>query len=91
MSKKISLLYVADLSEEDNLRMRDDYNYARGVLLKLRKILEEKSAASLKEQRSKISYESPAWSEKQADANGYQRAIEQITTYLLPDPVGEEK
>jgi len=90
MSTKISLAYIKGLPEDDKKKMYDEYLYSRGVLLKLREILVGKSQASLKKQRAEVSYESPAWSEKQADGNGYQRAIEEIITNLLPTPVAEK-
>jgi len=91
MSKKISLAYTLGLSrEEDKVLISDDYNYSRSTLLRLRKILIYKKEANRNKQISELSYEIPAYSEKQADANGYQRALNEVINNLLPDPVGEE-
>ena len=45
-------------------------------------LLEEKKNTARKKQISDSSYESPAWSERQADLNGYQRAIESIQSLI---------
>jgi hypothetical protein len=41
-------------------------------------LLEERKEIARKTQISNSSYDSPAWSERQADLNGYQRAMEEI-------------
>lgn len=91
MSRKISLSYVSDLKDVDKERFNQEYNHARGVLLKLRKILVEKKETSLTHQQRLDNYEIPSWSEKMADSVGYQRALNEVIKNLLPDPVGEEK
>jgi len=92
LSRKISLSYVSDLkTDQDRERFNQEYNHARGVLLKLRKLLIEKQEISRSNQLKADNYALPAWSEKQADSIGYQRALNEVIKHLLPDPVGEEK
>jgi len=93
MSRKhISLSYLKDLkTDSEKEEFYNEYNHARGVLLKLREILKEKQESSYSHQLKANNYELPAWSENQADAIGYQRALNEVIKNLLPYPVGEEK
>lgn len=66
----------------------DDFNasYAAGTIAleRIRDILIKKYKRSRERQFSKNSYESPAWSEKQADSIGEQRTLLYIINDLLP-------
>lgn len=45
-------------------------------------LLELRKESARKTQISNSSYEQPAWSERQADLNGYQRALDEIKTLI---------
>jgi len=52
------------------------------LLLILATIINQKIEANAKSRRSKGAYDKPAFSEFQADCNGYERALEELLTYL---------
>jgi len=58
---------------------------AREVLNVLDKIVEEKNDSSRKHSLEIKNYDNASWPYLQADAVGYQRALEQIRTYLNID------
>ncbi len=52
------------------------------LFLILDQLLEEKLRANSRTRRSMTAYEKPAYSEFQADCNAYERALEEVRTYL---------
>jgi hypothetical protein len=52
------------------------------LFLLLDKILVDKLRKNTRERHSRSSYELPSWSEFQADCNAYERALEEVRTYL---------
>jgi hypothetical protein len=52
------------------------------LFLILAEIIAQKIDANAKSRRSKGAYDKPAFSEFQADCNGYERALEEMLTYL---------
>ena len=45
-------------------------------------VIRQKLKANAKLRREKGAYDKPAFSEFQADCNGYERALEEVLTYL---------
>lgn len=52
------------------------------LLNQLAKIIEQKVEANNKIRRDRGAYDKPAYSEFQADCNGYERALEEVLLYL---------
>jgi len=52
------------------------------LFLILARIVNQKLESNSKSRRSKCAYDKPAFSEFQADCNGYERALEEVLTYL---------
>lgn len=63
-----------DQKDEFVKRLRNN----RDLFERLSSLLEERKNQARKKQISNSSYEVPAWSERQADLNGYQRAMDEI-------------
>ena len=77
---KISWTKGLDTDEKKEVEL--SYN-ASGVLrLRLIKLLEDKIASYEKESYSKEGYECPNWAYKQADLQGYKRALKDAITLL---------
>lgn len=45
-------------------------------------VIRDKLAANAKQRRARDAYDKPAFSEFQADCNGYERALEEVLIYL---------
>ena len=45
-------------------------------------VIRQKLKANAKQRRERSAYDKPAFSEFQADCNGYERALEEVLTYL---------
>lgn len=55
---------------------------SKDLFRRLNEICEVMRKSNNQERIEKSSYEKPAWSEYQADANGFERAIDKIQNYL---------
>ena len=78
---KTSLLkQCIDTQEEQDLRG----SYASALVFRkvLKRALQEKIDASNKASRKEEGYDSPNWAFKQADSRGYERALEEILSFL---------
>jgi hypothetical protein len=64
--------------EEIEKRLREN----KDLLEILYHIVVQKIEAVQRERRKKSAYDKPAFSEFQADCNGYERALEEVLTYL---------
>lgn len=71
--------WLEDPEQAEELEKRFVEN--EDLFIILHKIIEQKIEANNKVRR-KRNYEIPAWSELQADCNGYERALHEILTYL---------
>lgn len=74
----IKIQWTAGLSEKEAKDMRDLVSRNTILLGRLREILTDKLASNEKTRISLAGYDSPNWAQKQADANGYQRALNEI-------------
>ena len=74
---------------EKELSIDITQNFKESLVMRRRlaQLLEERIDASLNSARSKISYETPNWALMQADAVGYQRALQEIISLISSDAV----
>lgn len=54
----------------------------KDLFQRLFEMIEVKNKDNAKKRRANNSYEKPAWSESQADANGYERALTEVLELL---------
>lgn len=71
---------VKDASVKKELRA--NYMTSKMVRERLTEMLDTKLSSSIRASRSSESYDSPNWALKQADATGYQRALEEVKSLL---------
>jgi hypothetical protein len=69
-------------NEEDKMEIEGQFIAALRLRQQLTRVVVEKITSYEKEKLSKESYESPAWAYKQADFNGYKRAMLEIISLL---------
>lgn len=62
--------------------LRANYIASKMVRERLTEMLDTKLSSSVRASRSSESYDSPNWALKQADATGYQRALEEVKSLL---------
>lgn len=71
---------VKDASVKKELRA--NYIASKMIRERLTEMLDTKLSSSVRASRSSESYDSPNWALKQADATGYQRALEEVKSLL---------
>jgi len=81
--KEIPLDWLKGTTGETKDKRKQEILSASPILILLGQILEDKYNA--KERTKDIDYDCPSWSHKQADLNGYLRALEDVIK-LLPTP-----
>lgn len=79
---KLSKVWTAHLQSEDRSSFTERFIASKELFDRLNRILEDKTKEARRKQLSTTTYELPAWSENQADLNGYQRAMEEIIKLL---------
>lgn len=77
---KTSLL--SGIDEKDQEEVIQSFRSSLRFREQLIKVLSTKIEASRKESITKSSYDKPAWSEYQADNNGYERAVREVISLL---------
>jgi len=70
--------WVKGLDKEEERGVRSNFLEALVLRKRLKQILEDKQSDSHRVGRSKSLYENPNWAYLQADASGYERALEEI-------------
>lgn len=78
---------VKDASVKKELRV--NFLASKMVRQRLVEMLDAKLSSSVRSSRSSESYDSPNWALKQADATGYQRALEEVKS-LLDDAIKKD-
>jgi hypothetical protein len=68
--------------EEDKKEMEELVKGSRRVLERLAAELDKKIERSAKDSRKSTAYDSPNWPFKQADARGYERAMEEVKALI---------
>lgn len=69
--------------------LRSNFLASKMIRERLVEILDAKITSSVRASRSTESYDSPNWALKQADATGYQRALEEVKS-LLDDAIKKD-
>ena len=77
-NKWTSNITEKQLKEEFNKRLLE----SKDLFQRLAELVEVKVRSNAKKRIADSSYEKPAWSESQADANGYERALTDVLEYL---------
>jgi len=72
-------------TEQEKQEIKDYLAAASFLLDRMRKILEEELAISIKESSDKKKYELPSWSEYQADSLGEQRTLRKVLSLITLD------
>jgi predicted O-methyltransferase YrrM len=75
-------LWTAGLEKERTVDVRQNFKEALVLRQRLRELLDKKIEASVRESRSKDSYDLPNWAYVQADKRGYERALQEIFDLL---------
>ena len=75
-------LWTAGLDKERTVDVRQNFKEALVMRNRLKELLDKKIDASVREGRSKDSYDSPNWAYEQADRRGYERALQEIFDLL---------
>lgn len=74
---------VAGLTKEKATEVRSEFIHSVHLRERLIDVLNVKKASLRSEVTSKTSYESPSWAFFQADAIGYERAIDEVISLLV--------
>lgn len=74
--------WVRGLDKERTIDVRQSFKEALVIRRRLKDMLTEKQEASLRVSRSRGLYDSPNWAYMQADASGYERALEEVMALL---------
>ena len=74
--------WISGIPKEQQEEFRKRLLIAKDLFLRLSELLEVKSKDNEKARISKSAYDKPAFSEYQADANGYARALEEVQQLL---------
>ena len=75
--------WTKGLSPEMGVELRKDFVGSKILRERLTLLLEEKSKVSRDASISKDNYESTNWAYLQADARGYERALNEVISLLL--------
>ena len=78
----MKLNWTKGLSGDAKKDVVQEYASSSNLRKRLEVLLQEKQSSSQKAIISKDAYDSPNWAFKQADAVGYQRALEEVISLL---------
>ena len=70
--------WTQGLDKELVVDIRQNFKESLVMRRRLEEVLSEKIASSQRSSRSKTAYENPNWAYLQADARGYERALQEI-------------
>ena len=70
------------LTDQKLLEVRQEFIASAALRAQLVKILNEKIEASRERTLSESSYEQASWAYRQADSNGYERAMKELISLL---------
>lgn len=76
---RLSILWTKNREGLDAVAFGERVVNSHDVLFRLQEILKDKISDARQSQLSSSSFDKPSWAYKQADLNGYQRALEEIT------------
>ena len=75
------------VDKELAIDIRQNFKESLVMRRRLTAMLEEKVKSSLAASRSKVTYDNPNWALLQADAVGYQRALQEVVSLISNDQV----
>lgn len=78
----MKISWTKGLSPSDAKEVKDEYNASAVLRERLAVMLKDKQRLAYAKTLKEDAYESPNWGFKQADAVGYQRAIDEIIDLL---------
>lgn len=84
-------IITAGLSEMEADEMRQAFAHAAHLRRRMREVLQQKIDASNKAVRSKDAYGIANWAYLQADAVGYERAMQEVMSLFTADFEGAQK
>lgn len=70
--------WTQGLDKELTVDIRQNFKESLVMRRRLEEMLSEKMASSQRSNRSKTSYDNPNWAYLQADARGYERALQDV-------------
>ena len=70
------------LDETRQKEVRQNFKEATVMRKRMMELVQSKIARNIVETRQKVNYQKPAWVYEQADAHGYQRALDEILSLL---------
>ncbi len=79
--------WTKGVDKELAIDIRQNFKESLVMRKRLAQLLEEKAEVSLAASRSKVTYDNPNWALLQADAVGYQRALQEVISLIASDPV----
>lgn len=80
--KKLKSSWTSGMSEEDALKLKEEFAKSAPIRVRLIEMLEKKFADEAKSRVSKLGYDSPNWALLQADSVGFQRALKEVISLL---------
>ena len=75
------------LSQAQSTELRKDFEHSTILRRRVVELLREKIESRRGESLSKDEYNSPSWAYKQADAIGYERAMQEVISLLSSESV----
>jgi hypothetical protein len=79
--------WTLGLDEQQAKEIRSDFKGSFLLRKRLIDLLSDKSSVSARSTRSKELYASPSWAYMQADAVGYERALNEVISLISDDSV----
>ncbi len=70
------------LDETRQKEVRQNFKEATVMRKRMTELVQSKIARNIVETRSKVNYQKPSWTYEQADAHGYQRALDEILSLI---------
>lgn len=83
----MKISWTKGVDKELAIDIRQNFKESLVTRRRLTTLLEEKITASQKVSRSKAEYENPNWAYLQADARGYERALDEIISLIFENSV----
>lgn len=83
----MKISWTKGVEKELSIDITQNFKESLVMRRRLSQLLEEKIDVSLSSTRSKASYDTPNWALLQADAVGYQRALQEVISLISSDVV----
>jgi len=86
----MKLSWTKGVARELTVDIRQNYKESLVLRRRLVAMLEDKASASTKTSRSKDGYENANWAYLQADARGYERALQEVISLIVDNEVDKD-